>query len=235
MRRPNDEPAETCGEVGTSFPIPALLGGEPVYTEPCKLEAGHDTVHDWDIVDAVRYRLSRALGVDADSMSIDDLVIETCRRLARGETRAGLDQATAPRCATPGRPEDGPYPAGVDEYADEVVAWIDDLDRRNASTALRTAVLRRLSGADLAGVTVRHEWGVHSTDGTVYNVQGGTHDAAVREAALLYYGVPGDPERTPEPGCAPADRYVMTTPAGEVASGWIWPASWTPPAGEQYP
>lgn len=80
-----------------------------------------------------------------------------------------------------------------------------------------------------SGVTVRREWGVHSTDGTVYSVSDGSQDTVVREATLLYRGVPDDPERAGEPGCAPASRYVMDTPRGQVATGWSWPASWAPP------
>lgn len=79
-----------------------------------------------------------------------------------------------------------------------------------------------------AGVKVYQEWGVHSDDGDVYQVNG-DHDTAVREAVLLRNGVPGDPERTPEPGAAPASRYVLDTPHGTVTTGWRWPARWTPP------
>lgn len=80
-----------------------------------------------------------------------------------------------------------------------------------------------------AGVSVELEWGVHSADGGVYQTKDGTQATAVREATLLYRGVPGDPERTPEPGCAPASRYRMHTPRGTVSTGWRWPAYWTPP------
>ncbi len=81
-----------------------------------------------------------------------------------------------------------------------------------------------------AGVAARLEWGVFSAaDGSVYSVAGGDHDTAIREAALLVQGVDGDPERTPEPGSAPASRYVLDTPRGRVEGPWSWPVGWTPP------
>lgn len=83
------------------------------------------------------------------------------------------------------------------------------------------------------GVSVRLVWGVYSPAcRQVYSVKDDAHDTAVREAALLARGVDGDPEQTPEPGAAPASRYVMTTPRGTVTSGWSWPAGWTPPPAE---
>lgn len=62
------------------------------------------------------------------------------------DAAAGLDKATRLRPATEGRPEDGPYPATVDEVADEVIAWLDEMDRINASD-LRYAVYRKLADA----------------------------------------------------------------------------------------
>ncbi len=80
------------------------------------------------------------------------------------------------------------------------------------------------------GVTVRQEWGVFSAaDGSIYTVTGKDHDTAVREAALLTRGVDGDPERTAEPGSAPASRYVVDTPNGTLVGEWSWPSGWTPP------
>ncbi len=80
-----------------------------------------------------------------------------------------------------------------------------------------------------SGVLVREEWAVRAADGKIYGVADDREATAVREATLLFRGVDGDPERTPEPGCAPARRYVMDTPDGPASTPWRWPANWSPP------
>lgn len=47
----------------------------------------------------------------------------------RFDVAAALDAAVAQREATPGRPEEGPYPASIDECADEVVEWVYRFER----------------------------------------------------------------------------------------------------------
>lgn len=58
--------------------------------------------------------------------------------------RTALEAAISLREATPGMPADGPYPATIGEVADEIVDFIDELDRTCAH-GLITAVYDRLS------------------------------------------------------------------------------------------
>jgi hypothetical protein len=64
-------------------------------------------------------------------------------------TSDALSHASRQREATPGRPEDGPYPATVGEVADEVVAWIDDMADSGSARNLHREVLARLLPAGL--------------------------------------------------------------------------------------
>jgi len=56
------------------------------------------------------------------------------------DVRAELDHVTRLREATPSRPEDGPYPATVGEVADEVVAWLNEMDRTSAPGLTRAVI-----------------------------------------------------------------------------------------------
>jgi hypothetical protein len=70
---------------------------------------------------------------------------------------AQLDEAIRQRPVVPGRPEEGPYPATVDEVADEVVRWLRELDQTSAR-GVAYEVLRRLDGsfADPGGIEEEH-------------------------------------------------------------------------------
>jgi hypothetical protein len=59
------------------------------------------------------------------------------------------------REATPGRPEDGPYPATVGEVADEIVEWLQQ--GGHYANGLAAAVAERLAHAT--------EWGARWSDG----------------------------------------------------------------------
>ena len=61
--------------------------------------------------------------------------------------RDALDQVAAQRPATPGRPEDGPYPATVGEVADEVLAWLGEMDRTSAPGLTHTVLVKLISVA----------------------------------------------------------------------------------------
>jgi hypothetical protein len=56
--------------------------------------------------------------------------------------RESLEHAARLRAATPGRPEDGPYPATVGEVADEVVQWIKETDTKYARGLTRHVIDR---------------------------------------------------------------------------------------------
>ncbi len=78
-----------------------------------------------------------------------------------GRVSAELDAAAAQREATPGRPQDGPYPATVGEVADEVVAWIDHMSDTFAQHLI-VEVLRRMVPAGVSGeLATRKEQYVH--------------------------------------------------------------------------
>jgi hypothetical protein len=66
--------------------------------------------------------------------------------VSAGKVRTELDRAAGLRPATEGRPEDGPYPATVGEVADEVVAWLCEMER-TCAPGLGVAVRVRLGGA----------------------------------------------------------------------------------------
>ncbi len=125
------------------------------------------------------------------------------------------------------------FPVGGDDYDDDSgpSTWRELLS--HAKDGWRLVRLHR--GSVPAGVHVVKEWGVWSTDGTVYQVDPPTEDKAVHEATLLYRGDPNDPEQPGEPGCAPASRYVMTFPPeapglpSKVMSGWHRASTWAPP------
>lgn len=55
-----------------------------------------------------------------------------------------LDHAVRVREAVPGRPEEGPYPATIDEVADEVAAWVR-LMEEGPAPRLGAAVVARLT------------------------------------------------------------------------------------------
>ena len=57
-----------------------------------------------------------------------------------------LDQAVRLRPAVEGGPTQGPYPATVGEAADEVVAWVREMDKTSAR-GLALAIHVRLGGA----------------------------------------------------------------------------------------
>jgi hypothetical protein len=67
------------------------------------------------------------------------------------------------------------------------------------------------------GVYVREEWAVRAGDGEIYRVTNDAREAAEREAALLRAG---QYSNGPEPGAAPARRFVMNTPDGTTSTGW---------------
>ena len=56
------------------------------------------------------------------------------------DVRAELDHATRLQAATPGKPEDGPYPATVGEVADEVLAWLNEMERTSARGLTRAVI-----------------------------------------------------------------------------------------------
>lgn len=61
------------------------------------------------------------------------------------EIRELLEEATALRSAVPGMPSEGPYPSSVGEVADEVVEWLDAMDRDKHAPGLAEEVRRRLN------------------------------------------------------------------------------------------
>lgn len=65
-----------------------------------------------------------------------DIIVAAVNAYATGLTReivrADAEQSIALRGASPGRPQDGPYPATVDEVDDELAAFITELDTRSA-------------------------------------------------------------------------------------------------------
>jgi hypothetical protein len=62
---------------------------------------------------------------------------------ASTETATQLDRAVRQREAVPGDPSQGPYPASADEVADEVLAWLREMDQ-TAARGLAYAVLVKL-------------------------------------------------------------------------------------------
>lgn len=76
-----------------------------------------------------------------------EIIVAAVNALATGLTipniRAGAETAITTREATPGKPQDGPYPATADEVADELADFITDLDKRGAQS-LRRRVIDRL-------------------------------------------------------------------------------------------
>lgn len=77
---------------------------------------------------------------------------------------AALDHAVRLRPATPGRPEDGPYPTSVGEVADEVVAWIRDHEQHAAGLVgqvrdrLAKEAAREISADELPGMWERADF-----------------------------------------------------------------------------
>jgi hypothetical protein len=56
------------------------------------------------------------------------------------DVHAELNKAAELREATPGRPEDGPYPATIGEVADEVLTWIGEMERTSAPGLTRAVI-----------------------------------------------------------------------------------------------
>jgi hypothetical protein len=68
-------------------------------------------------------------------------------------------------------------------------------------------------------VWVREQWAVRDGAGEIWRVQDDSRTSADREVGLLREGPHGD---KPDPGAAPARRYVMDTPDGQASTGWRW-------------
>lgn len=118
---------------------------------------------------------------------------------------SSLDKSIVQREATPGRPEDGPYPATVGECADEIVDW---LSRAEAyAGGLTTAVASRLAPGE-----VHMEWGVDRPEFGDTWPAGNEHHA--QEIARAYISMP------------------VTVVSREVRTG-PWVATPSVPSGEE--
>jgi hypothetical protein len=62
---------------------------------------------------------------------------------SRAEVRASAEEAIRLREAVPGMPHEGPYPASVEEVADELVRYIAELDQTSAQ-GVAALVAKRL-------------------------------------------------------------------------------------------
>lgn len=79
-----------------------------------------------------------------DEVFCEQVSFEASRAVLRHQmaaaVRTELSALIAQRPVTPGRPEDGPYPATLDEVADEVAAWM-----RKLAPSLPSLVVERLA------------------------------------------------------------------------------------------